>query len=126
MEVLMKKYITTALLVSSAALLLTTLGCTYYTEGYLGHQISTNVQLSQANFRIVKSVAGTAAADYICGIGVSEQDLIGRAKRDMVTSTGLTGAQAIVNVTTDVTEMGSFVWSQKKAYASAEVVEFTK
>ena len=122
----MRKRITTALLLSSAALLLMTFGCTYYTEGYLGHQISTNVQLSQANFRIVKSVAGTAAADYICGIGVSEQDLIGRAKRDMVTSAGLTGAQAIVNVTTDVTEMGFFVWSQKKAYASAEVVEFTK
>jgi len=121
----MKSWMITNLVLASAVLLLTA-GCTYYTDGYLGHQIATEVQLNQANFRTVKSVTGSAAADYIFGIGASDHDLIGRAKRDMLTSAELSGAQAIVNVTTDITEKGFLFWRQKKAYVSADVVEFTK
>jgi hypothetical protein len=124
--VLMKSWLRLSLVMSAAVLLLTATGCTYYTSGYLGHEISTTVQLSQANFSVVKTATGSATADYLFGIGLSEQDLIGRATREMLRSAGLTGAQAVINVASDVKEMGFWVWNQKRAYVSAQVIEFTK
>ncbi len=121
----MRSWMTTATVLASAFLLLLTAGCTYYCDGYLG-QVSTEVQLSQSNFHVVKSVVGNAITDYWFGIGPSDQDLIGRARRDMLANAGLTGAQAIVYVTTDVQAKGFMFWRQKKVYVSGEVVEFTK
>jgi hypothetical protein len=109
----------------AAFLLLVTGGCTYYCDGYLG-QTSTDVQLSQANFHVVKSVAGSAGATYWFGIGPTRQDLVGHARRDMLTNAGLTGSQAVVYLTTDVQAKGFMFWRQKKVYVSAEVVEFAK
>jgi len=124
-DVKMKRWIVVATVVGSAFVLLFASGCTYYVDGYLG-QTSTDVQLSQANFHIVKEVAGNATADYWFGIGPSKQDLVGRARRDMLASAGLTGAQAVVYLTTDVQAKGFLFWRQKKVFVSAEVVEFTK
>jgi len=121
----MKVWMTTAMAFGLAFLLLGTSGCTYYCDGYLG-QVTTDVQLSQSNFHIVKSVAGSATADYWFGIGPSKQDLVGRARRDMLANAGLTGAQAVVYLTTDVQAKGFLFWRQKMVYVSAEVVEFTK
>jgi hypothetical protein len=44
----------------------------------------------------------------------------------MLTNAGLTGAQAVVYVTTDVQAKAFLFWRQKKVYVPAEVVEFTK
>ena len=102
-------------------------GCST-TRGSIGHSIVTSVQLGQANFDVIKSVTGEAQADYFFLIGVSDQDLLGRAKRDMINRAQLKGSQAVVNVTTDIKRscfsLLSFVWTQKKAYVSAEVVQF--
>lgn len=98
-------------------------GCSF-TDGYLGHAIVTQVQLNQANFTVARSVVGTAEANYYFGIGPEEQDLIGQAKRDMLNKAQLKGPQAVVNVTTDIKYSGFFFWRNKKAYVSAEVVEF--
>ena len=121
----MKTKCTAVMAAGAAFLLLVTAGCTYYCDGYLG-QVSTDVQLSQSNFHIVKSVAGSATADYWFGIGPSKQDLVGRARRDMLANAGLTGAQAVVYLTTDVQAKGFLFWRQKMVYVSAEVVEFTE
>ena len=121
----MKRWMTGVVVTGAAFLLLWTGGCTYYCDGYLG-QVTTDVQLSQSNFHIVKSVAGSATADYWFGIGPSKQDLVGRARRDMLANAGLTGAQAVVYLTTDVQAKGFLFWRQKKVFVSAEVVEFTK
>jgi len=98
-------------------------GCSW-TSGDLNHAIVTQVQLNQANFTVVKSMVGTAKASYYFGVGPAEQDLIGQAKRDLITKAQLKGSQAVVNVTTDIMHSGFFFWSEKKAYVSAEVVEF--
>ena len=98
-------------------------GCST-TGGYIGPSIQTEVQLGQANFDIVKSVTGEAKANYYFGIGPSQQNLFSQAKRDMITKADLTGSQALVNVTTDTKISWFLIWSQKKVYVSAEVVEF--
>ena len=98
-------------------------GCST-TSGYIGHCIQTEVQLGQANFDVVKSVTGEAKADYYFGIGPSQQDLLAKAKRDMIAKAGLKGSQAVVNVTTDIKRTGFLIWFQKKVYVSAEVVQF--
>ncbi len=98
-------------------------GCSS-TGGFIGHGIMTEVQLNQANFSVIKSVNGEAEANYFFGIGPSDQDLLGRAKRDMIKNAQLKGPQAVVNVTTDIKLSCFIVWAQRKAYVSAEVVEF--
>ena len=98
-------------------------GCSI-THGVIGHEILTEVQLNQANFDVIKSVNGQAQANYFFGIGPSEQDLFGQAKREMLLQAELKGPQALVNVTTDIQNTGIFFWRQKKAYVSAEVVQF--
>jgi hypothetical protein len=101
-------------------------GCSM-TRGNIGHSITTDVQLSEANFKVLGSVTGEAQADYILGIGPTDQDLLSQAKRDMLSRADLVGgAKAIINVTTDIKHSGFIIWRQKKAYVSAEVIEFTK
>ncbi len=101
-------------------------GCSM-TRGNIGHSITTDVQLSEANFKVLGSVSGEASADYIFGIGPSDQNLLSQAKRDMLSRADLVGgAKAIVNVTTDVKHTGFILWRQRKAYVSAEVIEFIK
>jgi len=101
-------------------------GCSM-TGGYIGHYISTDVQLNQANFTVVKSVTGEATANYFLGIGPSKQDLIGQAKRDMINNAQLKGSQALINVTTDAKLTGVVLfWRQQKVTVSAEVVQFNK
>jgi len=58
-------------------------GCST-THGNIGHSIVTDVQLSQANYTLVKTVSGSAKADYAVGIGHSEQDLRAQAKREII------------------------------------------
>ena len=101
-------------------------GCSM-SRGKIGHSIITDVQLNQANFKVIKSVTGEARANYILGIGPSDQNLISQAKRNMLAGADLVGAaRAIINVTTDIKHSGFIVWRQKTAYVSAEVIEFTK
>ena len=99
-------------------------GCSA-TDGYIGHSIVTEVQLHQANYTIVKSVTGTATADYFFGIGPAEQDLMGQAKRDMLNKAQLRGSQAVINVTTDSKlTIFALIWREQTAYVSADVIEF--
>ena len=98
-------------------------GCSM-TGGSIGHSIQTEVQLGQANFDVIKSVTGEAQADYYFWIGPSQQDLLSQAKRDMIAKADLKGSQALINVTTDIKRSGFLIWSQNKAYVSAEVVQF--
>lgn len=100
-------------------------GCSL-TNGYVGHSIMTEVQLNQANFDVIKSVTGEAQANYFLGIGPSEQDLYGRAKRDMLNKAQLKGSQAMINVTTDTKLSGFIFWRQQKVYVSGEVIQFNK
>jgi hypothetical protein len=110
------------LVVFAVAIIMT--GCST-TTGYLGHTVTTEVQLSQANFDVIGSVTGEAEANYFIGFGPSKQNIVGQAKRDMINKANLKGSQALVNVTTDVKySWFPIFWRQQKAYVSAEIVEF--
>jgi hypothetical protein len=99
-------------------------GCSA-SNGFIGHSITTEVQLNQANFDVVRSVNGEASANYFLGFGPSQQNMIGQAKREMINKAKLKGSQALVNVTTDVKySWFPIIWRQQKAYVSAEIVQF--
>jgi hypothetical protein len=94
-------------------------------QGEIGPGINTQVQLSQANFNVVKSIKGEASVNHFFGISFADQNLYGQAKADMLKKAGgLTGSQALVNITVDVKRTGIFIWGQKTIFMSAEVVEF--
>jgi hypothetical protein len=116
-----KKMFSVALLILAIIVLGT--GCSM-TRGRIGHEIQTQVQLSQANFDVISSATGEAQADYFLGIGPSDQDLFGQATRQMILRAQLKGSQALVNLTTDTKYSGLFFWRQKKVYVSADIVQF--
>ena len=120
----MKKVITVLLFSVLLAGLIS--GCSM-SRGNIGHSIITDIQLSEANFKVLKSVSGEAQANYFFGIGPSDQNLLAQAKRDMLSEADLIGgSKAVINVTTDIKHIGFIIWRQKKASVSGEVIEFIK
>jgi hypothetical protein len=109
--------------ISLFSVIIMTTGCSI-TDGCIGQSIQTQVQLSQANFDVIKSVTGEASATYFFGIGPSQQNLLAQAKGDMIGKAGLEGSQALINVTTDIKHTGFIFYRSKTAYVSAEVVQF--
>ncbi len=104
------------------------IGCTYSHNGYIGHSINTEISLTKANYKVIKSVSGQASDDYILYFfGADEQNLMGKARRDMINKADLIGKpRAVINITTDIVTSGfiPFVIT-KTCYASGEVIEFT-
>jgi len=98
-------------------------GCSLST-GYLGHSITTEVQLNQANFDVLGSVTGEASATYIFGIGPSKQHIVAMAQQDLVKKANLKGSKALINVTTDIKNTWFLIGRQQKVYISAEIVQF--
>ena len=86
----------------------------------------TNVELSHANYRIVKNVEGFASASYICGIGgLSQKATRDNAIADMMRKANLTDSQAIVNVHIK-NHFASvlFFYMRHSCTATAQVIEF--
>ena len=89
---------------------------------------TTEVVLSQKNFKVVKTVTGQASVTYILGIGgLSKNALIAEARAIMLKDAELEGsARAIINETTEV-KGSSFPFVGKKLVTvSAQVIEFTE
>jgi hypothetical protein len=93
-------------------------------DGYMGHQVQTQVQLNKANFDVIKSIEGEATANYFLGIGLSKENLIARAKKDMLNKANLHGSQALVNITTDIKSAWFLIGRKETIYMSANIVEF--
>jgi|GEM_PF-427435 hypothetical protein len=125
-----QRYIKKIILVLSLFLLIN--NCGFMPQGYLGHSTNTQVILSEANYKIIKSVRGGATATFILGVGPSNDRLYSRAKKDMLENANLAGggnkSRALINITTD--EQIRFVWFyfpfwiSKTVYMSADVIEF--
>jgi len=98
-------------------------GCST-TNGYMGHGSQTQVQLSKANFDVIKSVEGEASSNHFLGIGPTDQNLIAQAKRNMLKKAHLSGSQALANITTDIKSTWFLFWRQKKVYMSADIIQF--
>ena len=116
----MKRFMQSVIVFSFLALVS---GCSL-SRGYMGHGVQTQVQLNKANFNIVKTVEGKATASYFLGIGLSEENLMERAKKDMLKKANLKGSQALVNITTDEKKSWYFIGRKHTMYISAEIIEF--
>lgn len=88
---------------------------------------TTNVELSKKNFKVIDRVSGQSTATYILGIGgLSNKELIEKAKTKMLENANLTGSsKAIINVTTEShnTLVVPFFY-QKTVTVSAHIIEF--
>jgi len=97
------------------------------TAGFISHSINTEVQLSQANYKVIGSVTGEATAKSVFGIGINQADLFNQARQDMIKKADLTGkSRAIINVTTDMKTRHGLFSVSKTVYISGEVIEFIK
>jgi len=90
---------------------------------------TTNVELSENNFKVIERVSGQSTATYVFGIGgLSNKSLIEAAKSKMLESANLTGSsKAIINVTTErhISLVVPFFY-RKTVTVSAHVIEFTE
>lgn len=108
-----------------AATLLVGCGQSFYpTDNH--NLVATNVNISEANFRVVGLVEGQAKATYILGIGgLSGKALRSNAYSDMVRNAKLKGSQMIVNATIHQMHYGflPFRWTKTVKYQGT-VIEF--
>ena len=112
-----------------AVLLLALSGCGFHSGLTTNQNTSqTTVELSEANFEVVKKVSGNASASYILGIGgTSKVALIERAQADMLAETELVGtSRALINQTVEVhlANILGPIYNEKTVVVSAYVVEF--
>lgn len=85
----------------------------------------TQVQLAGKNYKIVKQVSGTADASYIFGIGgMSSKSLAKNSYAEMVKAANLTGSQAIINVTTEESNLFALVYLKRSITTHGTVIEF--
>ncbi len=121
-----KKLQTLALLVTTGIFLSS---CGFHNGLTTNQNVSeTSVELSEANFEVVKKVSGNASATYIFGIGgLSNVALIERAKADMLDETDLEGtSKAVINQTVEVhtSNILGIIYNEKTVVVSAYVIEF--
>lgn len=99
---------------------------TSFAGGY-GQLNQTQVVLSNANFKVLGSFAGTASMKKML-LGVKDKEgLIAQAKADLLAKAKaggaeLIGSRALINVTVDLVQNANRI----TATVSADVIEFTK
>lgn len=85
----------------------------------------TNVVLSQKNYHVVKTVEAEVSATYILGIGgISKRALENNAVAELTKKAGLTGSQALVNVTVHNSGKMILIYGKTTCYAKGTVIEF--
>lgn len=88
---------------------------------------TTNVELSQKNFKVIEQVSGSSSAKYILGIGgIKEKALVEKAKAKMLENSNLNGSsKAIINQTTETHITMVFPFYYKvTVIVSAHIIEF--
>lgn len=103
--------------------------CGIHTANILNQNSNlTNVELNRKNFVVVQEVMGQSTAVYVLGIGgISNKNLINRAKSEMVRNANLVGtSRAIINVTMENHDIivGPF-YMKRTVTVSGHVIEFT-
>ena len=120
----MKKY----LIATAAALCLITTSCSFSREATSNRNVAqTEVVLAQKNYRVIGTVRGESAQNYVLGIGgMSKKSLGESAMSEMYKNANLKDSQAIINVNVAYKNKFILVYSQSKAIATGTIVEFTK
>lgn len=91
------------------------------------NQVLTNVELGEANYKVVEYVTGYAEARYFFGIGGNKKlTLIEAAKAEMYEKANLIGSpKAVINQTVE-TRYSFFPFFQRvEVTVSGHVIEFT-
>ena len=88
---------------------------------------NTNVVLQKKNFKVIGTVNGDATASYIFAIGLNKQNLVSKAKQNMIDNAKLEGSsKAIINVTLEEHVTLIFVYLERTITAHGTVIEFTE
>ena len=89
------------------------------------NQLQTQVVLNQANFEVVGTAKGECTQVYIFGIGgMSSKSLAKNSYAEMVKAANLTGSQAIINVTTEESNLFALVYLKRSITTHGTVIEF--
>ena len=122
----MKKLLAKVVVAVAAVLLFT--GCGINMGVVNNHNLNqTNVVLSQNNFKVVKTVEAEVSASYWFGIGgLNKKSLHDNAVAELTKEAGLTGSQALVNVTVHDSAKCFLIFTTFTCNAKATVIEFTK
>lgn len=90
------------------------------------NQSITNVELSEKNFTVVKTVSAEASAQYILGFGgLKKRALVELAKKDLVAQAEMEGkSRALINLTVEEYVQNYVVLIRHKVVVTAQVVEF--
>lgn len=110
-------------------LLITTLLCTncaFNRAPFQDYPAVTEVQLNQANWRIIGTAEGYSRQVYVFGIGgLSQKSLKQNAIADMYKNANLEGTQVIINISTALTSSGLLpFYASKRASARGTIIEF--
>lgn len=86
---------------------------------------NSNVILQKKNFKIIETVSGESSDSYIFFIGGNKQNLVARAKQNMIENAKLLGtSKAIINVTTEEQDVFKFVYMKRIITVHGTVIEF--
>ena len=118
------KKLKTLFFIIAPLILLSSCRTNVYT-GYIGQSVLTEVQLKEANFKVLGSFTGSATAkksgwsikDKTGVISAAKMDLLNEAK---MAGVELKGARTLINITTDIIENSGRI----TCTMSAEVIEF--
>lgn len=105
-----------------AGLLVSITSCAFHNGA-----IQSSVVLSNNNFKYVKrDVSGTSIAHYVIGIGgLSKDELVSEAKKDLISSNNVQGNQTIVNLTIGWKRTIVFpLVVSNRCIVTADIVEF--
>ena len=120
----MKKILSRVAMAVAAVILLASCGVTS-NLAFNANQNETNVVLSQKNYHVVKTVKAEVSASYIFGIGgLSKQALRNNVIAELTKEAGLTGSQALINVTVHNSSKMFLVYNKLTYHAEATVIEF--
>ena len=87
---------------------------------------NSNVVLQKDNFKVLGTVSGEASDSYLFFIGGKTQNLIAKAKKNMIENAGLVGtSKAIINITLEEHNKFAFVYIKKTITVHGTVIEFT-
>lgn len=122
----MKKLFIKVAMAAAAILLLA--GCGVNMNLVNNHNLNqTNVVLSQKNFHVVKTVEAEVSATYIFGIGgLNKKALHDNVVAELTKNAGLTGSQALVNVTVNYSSKLILCYNEVTCHAEGTVIEFDK
>ena len=86
---------------------------------------NSNVVLQKKNFKVLETVSGESSDSYLFFIGGHKQNLVAKAKQNMIDNARLYGtSKAIINVTIEEHAVFKFVYIERIITVHGTVIEF--